>query len=175
MLRSLAQRKHSPDGLSQLGHACHLVERPGDTGRNPKPRGRGPEAGLGHSRPWLTPNQAPLKNQAAACQCNRGTGAAAAAGKAEFTHCKKQPQDAGLDPQKGFAPSTNKAALASSYPLLCPPGQQESPLLAQLWRLIKTQQHQPRQSSGLRSALLILAPAKRSVNKAQNRQRTERQ
>lgn len=32
------------DKLSQPGHACHLVERPGDSGRDPKPRSPGPEA-----------------------------------------------------------------------------------------------------------------------------------
>lgn len=32
------------DKLSQLGHACHLVERPGDSGRDPKPCSPGPEA-----------------------------------------------------------------------------------------------------------------------------------
>lgn len=32
------------DKLSQPGHACHLVERPGDSGRDPKPCSPGPEA-----------------------------------------------------------------------------------------------------------------------------------
>lgn len=49
--------------------------------------------------------------------------------------------------------------------------------LSFVWGLSEThsQQHQQRQSSGLRWALIILALVKRSVNKAQHRQRTERQ
>lgn len=74
MLRSSAQREHSTR-LSQLGHACHLVERLGDSGRGPRPCALGPEAGLGtfptlvHPKPGSSP---PVQQMS--------TGAAAAAG-----------------------------------------------------------------------------------------------
>lgn len=97
MLGIPAQRKHTTI-LSQPGHACHLVERPGHSGREPRPCGPAPEARWGHSSPWLTPNQAPLKNPALAWQCNRG-----AQVQLQDSHSKKQLQAAGLDPQKGFA------------------------------------------------------------------------
>lgn len=108
---SALHREHSRSGCHSRATPATCWNGPGTPARTPTPAVLALRQGWGHSPPRLNPKpRSPQK-----LNSNTGTGAAAAVGKAEFTHSKKQPQDASLDPHKALAPSTSgEAALAPS-------------------------------------------------------------